>query len=114
MKRRPAGRHSETGSPDHFTFLVHCGFSMQFTFPREEVHCDPAKPQAAEVTARALQRLEKELRDYLAVHYAIDDVQCEDDVLLGSSWKDLPHDLPEKAEQKRSNRRAIKPRAADR
>lgn len=85
MERRAAGQHSSTSVPAHFTFVVHCGFSMQFTFSREEVECDPADIQSAAVTGRALERLEKELGDHLALHYAIDGVECEDDVLLGTS-----------------------------
>lgn len=72
MKRRSAGQHSRTSVPDHFTFVVNCGFSMQFTFSREEVECDLADIQSAEVTEGALERLEKELGDYLALHYACD------------------------------------------
>lgn len=114
MKRKTAGRRSETSVPDNFTFVVHCGFSMQFTFPREDVACDPADTQMAEVTERGLERLATELRDYLAAHYAIDGVECEDDVLLGSSWEGLPHQMREGVEQKRSIGRAKKPCAADR
>jgi len=84
MKRRTARRRGEPGAPNYFTFVVHCGFSMQFTFPREDVDCDPADIRAAEVKGEALQRLEKELQDYLGLDYAIDGVECEDDVLLGT------------------------------
>jgi hypothetical protein len=58
---------------------------MQFTFPREDVTYDPDDTQTAEVTERGLERLTTELRDYLAEHYVIDSVECEDDVLLGIS-----------------------------
>jgi hypothetical protein len=84
MQRR-AGQRGQTSIPNQFTFVVQCGFSMQFTFPREEVDCDPADIQGAEVTRPALERLENELRDYLGLHYAIGDIECEDDVLLGTS-----------------------------
>ena len=87
MAKESPGRRSdsETGVPAHFTFVVHCAFSMQFTFPRREVDYDRADVSTAEVKGRALERLEKELRDYLGLHYAIDDTECEDDVLLGTS-----------------------------
>ena len=89
MKRRTARRRSTSGGPNDFTFVVNCGFSMQFTFPRKDVNCDPANIQAAEVKEEALQRLEEELQDYLGLNYAIDRVECDDFVLLGTDQDDV-------------------------
>jgi len=65
MKREATRARKGQGMPRNFTFVVHCGFSMQFTFPGEDVDCDPAHIQAAEVKEEALQRLEEELQEYL-------------------------------------------------
>jgi hypothetical protein len=84
MRKKTARRRKEAVVPDYFTFVVHCGFSMQFTFPRKDVDCDPAYIDEAEVTGEALVRLEKELRDYLGKDYAVEDLECEEGVLLGT------------------------------
>ena len=60
-----------------YTFKVHCGFSMQYTFTETELGPD------GEPTAEAVAALEGELEEHLHQNYGVDSVEAEVDFLIG-------------------------------
>jgi hypothetical protein len=70
----------------HYTFVVHVGFDMQYTFTRAEVQRDEdGGPRDFEPTDKALTDLQNEIREYIGGNYPVDEVEvyADSDDLLG-------------------------------
>ena len=72
-----------------YTFLVPFTFEMQFSFPSDDVELvpfpDKGLPEFSPVKS-AIEGLRNEIRDYLREHYAVENVEINNQLvtLLGS------------------------------
>jgi hypothetical protein len=59
------------------TFNVYCAFNLIYTFPGKELVQDPGGDEGEfEPRDRAIEKLQKELTEYLRLKYELDPVRC--------------------------------------